>query len=72
MILVFKEEDCPKYDISGDVFNRLVFAPMRSKFVFEMPLQPVDHTFLWDIHISYRFPLWRSALLDLLLDHVGV
>jgi phage/plasmid-associated DNA primase len=70
IVLIFNEGDCPKYDSGDTVFvKRLVFAPMRSKFVSEMPAEPEEHTFLMDGEVSDRFPLWRSALLDLLLEH---
>jgi hypothetical protein len=71
LVLIFNEGDCPKYDNEDEVFvDRLVFAPMRSKFVAVMPTEPEEHTFLMDAELSKKFPVWRSALLDILLEHV--
>jgi hypothetical protein len=70
IVLIFNEGDCPQFDSGDSAFmQRLLVAPMRSKFVAEMPAEPEEHTFLMDGDVSDRFPLWRSALLDLLLDH---
>jgi hypothetical protein len=70
IVLVFNEGDCPKFDSGDSAFiQRLVVAPMRSKFVVAMPQEPEEHTFLMDPDVNVKFPLWRSALLDIFLDH---
>ena len=70
IILVFNEGDCPQFDSGDSAFmQRLLVAPMRSKFVPEMPAEPEEYTYLMDKNVTHRFPLWRSALLDLLLEH---
>jgi hypothetical protein len=50
--------------------QRLLVAPMRSKFVPEPPTGPdaEEHTFRMDPELSSKFPLWRSALLDVLME----
>jgi hypothetical protein len=70
IVLVFNEGDCPKFDSGDSAFmERLLVAPMRSKFVASMPEEPDEHTFLVKPELSNAFPQWRSALLDLLLLH---
>jgi phage/plasmid-associated DNA primase len=69
IVLVFNEGDCPAFDSGDSAFmQRLLVAPMRSKFVAAMPEEPEEHTYLMDPDINYKFLLWRSALLDLLLE----
>jgi phage/plasmid-associated DNA primase len=68
IVLVFNEGDCPQFDGDSALVQRLLVAPMRSKFVSEMPAEPEEHTYLMDKDITSKFPLWCSALLDLLLE----
>ena len=71
MVLVFNEGDCPQFDVGDEAWiGRMIVAPMRSKFVpGQLPDEREPHTFPADTGLEERFPLWRSALLDVLLEH---
>ena len=75
IVLIFNEGDLPSYDQADLAFReRLLFAPMRSKFV-KGPLSPANQdewTFEADLGMCARFPEWRSALADVLMEHYGV
>jgi hypothetical protein len=69
-IMVFNEGDAPTMDITDEAFvGRLLVAPMRSKFVQGVPPQDESYTYQADAGIDKKFKLWRSAMLDVLLDH---
>ncbi len=72
IVLVFNDGDCPQFDPTDTAFmNRLIVAPMRAKFVprgSESP-DPADFEFPIVDDIADRFPSWRSAVIDVLLDH---
>jgi phage/plasmid-associated DNA primase len=71
--MIFNEDDCPQFDVTDSAFiQRIIVGPMRSKFVAKNSpelLQDNDYTFEVNPDISSQFPCWRSALLDLLLEH---
>ena len=69
-LLIFNEGDCPKFDPADQAFaERMIVAPMRSKFVRELNDEDEENTFLMDLDIVTKFPMWRSALADVLLEH---
>lgn len=69
IVIGFSEGDFPTFSRGdADFVQHLLVVPMRSKFVAAMPRRPDQHTFLMERHISEKFPRWRSALLDILLE----
>jgi phage/plasmid-associated DNA primase len=69
LIAVFNEGDIPQFDLTDQAFvRRLIIAPMRSKFIPGYTPRPDDEefTFAADEDITNRFPIWRSAILDIL------
>lgn len=74
IVLIFNEGDCPTYDMSDSAFHgRLLFAPMRSKFVKDACTNDAEPwTYEVDATMSSRFPGWLSALADVLVEHYGV
>ncbi len=67
-LLVFNEGDCPRFDAGDEAFlGRMVVVPMRSKFV-ETSTRDEPYTFQMDREIRKKFPTWRSALADILLE----
>jgi phage/plasmid-associated DNA primase len=78
VVLVFNEGDCPKFDPADAAFlSRMLVIPMRSKFVQgEAALAAAiargeELVFLADTDLQEKFPGWRSALLDVLLDSMA-
>ncbi|PNH03854.1 putative helicase [Tetrabaena socialis] len=70
-ILIFNQGDCPKFDAADQAFmDRIIVAPMRSKFVRLMGEDDGDYTYEMDVDIVARLPTWRSALADVLLEHL--
>ena len=69
IVLVFNEGDCPRFDGDAALLQRMLVAPMRSKFVSELPGDPEEHTFIADKNIAQQFPLWLPALLDVLREN---
>ncbi|PNH02996.1 hypothetical protein TSOC_010982 [Tetrabaena socialis] len=70
-LLIFNEGDCPKFDAADQAFmDRIIVAPMRSKFVRLMGEDDGDYTYEMDVDIVARFPTWRSALAHVLLEHL--
>lgn len=73
-MLVCNDGDFPKFSVDDEGFMpRCLVIPMRSKFVSpgsenEHELQE-EHTFRCDPLINDKFESWRSALLDILVDH---
>jgi hypothetical protein len=52
-----------------ELYKRIVVAPFRSKFVRDpSQVDPVTYTFLEDPTIEDKLPLWRSAILDMLVE----
>ena len=71
-ILVFNEGDCPKFDSGDAAFtNRMLVAPMRSKFVIGAADVDDEFVFEMDPEIHSKFDGWCSALADILLDHMS-
>jgi phage/plasmid-associated DNA primase len=69
IVLVFNEGDCPRFDGDAALLQRMLVAPMRSKFVANLPGDPEEYTFIADKTIAQKFPLWLPALLDVLKEH---
>jgi hypothetical protein len=75
LVLIYNESDCPQFDAGDRAFiGRLVLPPMRSKFVHPSKLEadPADEdefVFPKNPNIFERFPLWMSALADVLMEH---
>ena len=52
-----------------ELYRRIVVAPFRSKFVREQAqVDPDSYTFLEDPSIEDKLPLWRSAILAMLVE----
>jgi phage/plasmid-associated DNA primase len=52
-----------------ELYRRIVVAPFRSKFVRDpAQVDPLTYTFLEDPQIEDKLPLWRSAILDMLVE----
>jgi phage/plasmid-associated DNA primase len=52
-----------------ELYRRIVVAPFRSKFVREQAqVDPGSYTFLEDPALEDKLPLWRSAILDMLVE----
>ena len=60
---------CNHIELGLDLLQRMLVAPMRSKFVSELPGDPEEHTFIADKNIAQQFPLWLPALLDVLREN---
>ena len=77
IFIVFNQGDCPKFDAKDSAFvGRMVVVPMQSKFVTPDILvgaaEVEPHTFSMDMTIKAHFPLWRSALLAIMMErHVA-
>ena len=73
IVLVFNERDRPKFDGADSSFvERLVVPPMRAKFLSPEKLADADagdFSYLADAEIAKKFPSWRSALGDMLMEH---
>ncbi|GLC47505.1 hypothetical protein PLESTM_002093200 [Pleodorina starrii] len=84
IVLVFNEGDCPQFDPADTAFmERMMVVPMRSKFVGRdefRRLQEVEDddddyegmepwTFEVQYDVNKKFPLWLSALADVLCEH---
>lgn len=84
IVLVFNEGDCPQFDPADTAFmERIMVAPMRSKFVGrdefrrllllqegdggEGMMEPWTFEVMYDV--NKKFPLWLSALADVLREH---
>ena len=80
IVLIFNEGDCPHFDVADGAFvNRMVVAPMRSKFVEAATLDAMDpdqevedYTFPMDVQFGDKFASWSSALADILLERYDV
>lgn len=71
-VLIFNEGDCPQFDAGDAAFmERMIVAPMRSKFVENATEYGEPWTFEVDYDIKNKFSLWRSALADILVNHFG-
>jgi phage/plasmid-associated DNA primase len=71
IVLIF-QKDIPKFDQEDAAFgDRLLFTPMRSKFLRDASSHKEPLTFEIDPSISMRFPGWLSALADILVEHIG-
>lgn len=70
-VLIFNEGDCPRFDATDGAFvERCRVVPMRSKFETRLEQDDAESlTFKVDRDLTTKFPLYRSALLDLLLEH---
>jgi phage/plasmid-associated DNA primase len=75
IVLIFNQNDCPQFDAKDAAFvSRMMVVPMRSKFVApcdladdpDLAAEPL--TFPMDMGLKRRFPLWRSAVLDILME----
>ena len=72
-LFVFNEGDCPKFDAADQAFvERMVVAPMRSKFVAGDIEAGVEFTYPVVKDIEARFPLWLSAMADIFLESYDV
>lgn len=72
MVLAFNEDCCPKFDADPALLSRMITVPFRSKFLPEIPDDADEHTFLKDGDLPNKFPKWRSAILDILIEHFNV
>ena len=70
IVLVFNEGDCPKFDGGDSAFiDRLVVPLMRAKFLPPEKLDDADdYSLPKDTEIAKKFPLWRSAIADMLME----
>ncbi len=74
-LLIFNENDAPKFDATDAAFlNRMVIAPMRSKFVAVdengyHPELEEEHTYPMNKDVDADFEGFLSALADILLEH---
>ncbi len=72
VVMVFNEGDIPQFDLTDQaMIDRLLFAPMRSRFEpgFEASDDDEPYTYAADASIPLKMPLWRSAFLDLLKEN---
>lgn len=70
IILVFNEGDCPSFDVGDHAWvQRMLFVPMRSKFVADPAGVEEEYTYAIDANIVDHFAEWRSAVLDLLAEN---
>jgi hypothetical protein len=71
IVLIFNEGDCPQLDATdGALAERMRVVPMRSKFVVDVTHDDWSTlTFPLDHDLTTKLPAYRSALLDLLLEH---
>jgi hypothetical protein len=52
-----------------ELYMRIVVAPFRNKFVRKQAkVDPDSYTFLEDHSLEDKLPLWRSAILDMLVE----
>eukprot|EP00873_Tetraselmis_striata_P026912 jgi/Tetstr1/447176/TSEL_034613.t1 len=72
MVLAFNEDCCPKFDADPALLSRMITVPFRSKFLPEIPEDPEENTFVKDGDLPNKFPEWRSAVLDILMENFGV
>lgn len=71
-VLIFNEGDCPQFDAGDAAFmERMIVAPMRSKFVANAADYDEPWTYEVDYDVKGKFPLWHSALADILVEHIG-
>jgi hypothetical protein len=86
-VLVFNERCCPKFDTDDEaLIERMIVIPFRSKFVVrgvdygEVEDEEDDdqddeeveaYTYRMDHDMTDKFPLWMSALCDVLLEAYG-
>lgn len=67
-VLLWNQGCAPKMDTDGAFFERQLVVPMRSRFEVGDQQSVQEYTFPVDINISRRFPLWYSALAELLVS----
>jgi hypothetical protein len=69
IIMVFIEGDCPQFDVGDAAWvGRMLVAPIHSRFEAG-ELSDESFTFPMDSNLTSHFPLWRNALLDILVEH---
>ena len=73
IILSFNEGCLPKTGTGTDdpqsFWKRAIVIPMVSRFEDEVPEDAEPHTYKADKNIGDQFPVWRSAFLDILIEH---
>lgn len=73
VIISFNQGCMPKLGTDKDdpeaFWKRVIVSPMRSRFEDEVGDDSEEYTFKKDVNIVSNFKEWRSAFLDLLIEH---
>ena len=73
ILLVFDVSHVPSFDECDPNFReKLIFVPLRSKFVMDALSHKEPFTFEVNYATSMKFPAWMSALADIFIEHRGM